>query len=714
MALNIKNEVLIRVYIVLALLVVAAFGIFGKAVYLQVVEGDKWRERGKQEYVVLRDVEAERGNILTEDGSLLATSLPFFDIRFDPTVVSDEEFNANIDSLAYCLATYVDDEWTVGGMKEYLDAQRKANNKYILIKNNVSYSELKRISEFPIFRNGRFRGGLVKERKPIRNKPFGMLASRTIGSARKGVRPYGLEGYFNDIVKGQDGTRPMIRMPKGQYIPLNDLTEIEPKTGDDIVTTIDINLQDVAHTALLDAIKYQDADNGTAIVMEVKTGAIRAIANIGKVNYNDKTQYYEVYNYGVGTAIEPGSTYKLATVMALLEEGVVDLYDTIPMDMGQTQFYEELMEDATAHGLEKGTFKRAFELSSNVGLAKLVQKYYGTGESSVKGADPGNYVKRLKSFNLHLPTGITIEGEEAPYIKDPDNLQDNWSGTTLPWMSIGYELEITPLQLLNLYNTIANDGRMMKPYLVSGIHRYGEPVKKIKPTVMKRQIASEETIRKVKVLLEAVVESGTAKDLKSNRYRFAAKTGTAQINYQKVKQKSELKYRASFAGYFPAEDPVYSCIVVITNPQVGKYGGEVAGPVFRKIADYSFHSKIALQHAVNMEKRPVYTEKKLPGMDIGNRRDMETVMRYLDLPYKEFTNAHWAVARADGDSLTVQKRTIRKEVVPNVVGMGLRDAVYVAENLGLRVQAKGYGKVVRQSIIPGTDIKGQILTLTLR
>ena len=715
---NIKNEVLIRVYIVLAIVVMAALVILAKVVYIQVKEGDKWRAKGKNLYVEYRAVEAERGSIMTEDGSLLATSLPFFDIRLDldKKVVSDKDFIENLDSLAYCLANFVDTTYTVGGMRERLLDEREKGNRYILIKKNVSYPEMEKIKQFPLFNLGwnRFRGGIF-EQKALRNKPFKMLARRTIGYVREGHQAVGLEGYFNDVLKGQEGKRPMLRVPGGNYIPINDLTEIEPKTGDDIVTTIDINIQDIAHEALLRALQYHKADYGTAIVMDVKTGAIRAIANIGKVEYNNKTYWDEVYNYAIGTAVEPGSTFKLAPLMALLEDGYVDLFDKIPLDSGRYQFYEELMEDASYHPYDSVTVKQAFEMSSNVGIARMVQKYYGTGDSSDKGANPKKFLKRLKQFNLHLPIGIEIEGEAAPYIKDPDNPKDKWSGTTLPWMAIGYELQLTPLQLLNLYNAVANDGVMMKPYLVTEIQRYGDVIKKFKPTVTKRKLASKRTIEKVKVLLEGVVENGTAKKLKSNRYRFAGKTGTAQINYKKTKRKSELKYRASFAGYFPAENPVYSCIVVITNPREhGIYGGEVAGPVFREIADKCFTSKIELQVAVNDQAKPKLVNNRLPNLNIGRRQDMETVLRYLDLPFVTHTNAHWVVSQVDHDTLNIVKRTIKKEIVPNVVGMGLRDALYILENLGLVVQINGVGKVVRQSIIPGTTIKGQTIKITLR
>jgi len=286
-------------------------------------------------------------------------------------------------------------------------------------------------------------------------------------------------------------------------------------------------------------------------------------------------------------------------MMALIEDGYVDLDDSIDLEQGQTLFYEEVMQDATFHQLDTTTVRKAFELSSNVGIAKLVQEHYDPGEKAEE------FIKRLKSFNLHLPTGIEIEGEDAPFIKDAFNKEQDWSGISLPWMSIGYEVLITPLQLLNFYNAVANDGRMMRPYLVSEIQHFGETIKTYKPTVVNRGIASPRTIRKAKELLEGVVEDGTAKKLKTRRYRFAGKTGTAQIDYVKFNRKKNIKHRASFVGYFPAKNPVYSCIVMITNPrQHGIYGGEVAGPVFREIADKSFASRVELHKGINEYKKP--------------------------------------------------------------------------------------------------------------
>ncbi len=707
---DIKNEVLIRVYIVL--IGVALFGIllFAQTVRISVVQGEKWRTRGENLYVDSIAVEGERGNIISEDGSLLATSLPFFDIRFDPNskAMSEKDWDDNIDSLAHCLATYVDNSHTVGGMKERLIEQKENGAQYFLIKRNATYVEKEMMSRFPLFNLGRYAGGFIVESKPKRERPFKQLGFRTIGYIRDGYKPVGLEGYFNDVLGGGRIGVPMFRAPDNNYIPIHDLNEIEPARGDDIVTTIDINLQDISHEALLRGLKYHNAKHGTAIVMEVKTGAIKAISNIGKADGG----WFEIYNYGVGAATEPGSTFKLATIMALLEDGHVNLDDSLDIENGKHTFYEEEMLDSAPESFrtDTTTVRRAFEISSNVGMGKLVQQYYG----DKKGGDE-QFIKRLKDFRLHLPSNIEIKGEAAPYIKTPYSKEDKWSGITLPWMSIGYEVTITPLQLLTFYNAVANDGRMMKPYLVSEIRHFDEAIKKIKPTVIKKQIASPKTIAKAQELLFGVVERGTANKLKSSKYKFAGKTGTAQINYRKFNnQKKNIKYQASFAGYFPADDPVYSCIVVITEPsEHGIYGGEVAGPIFREIADRCIETRPELHKALNEYKKPVLAKHKLPDFDAGKREDVEEVLRYLDFEFENNSESDWTMIRAESDTLEMQNRFVSEDVVPNVVGMGLRDAMFILENGDLKVVVSGAGRVRKQSIIPGTPIEGQTIRLTL-
>jgi cell division protein FtsI (penicillin-binding protein 3) len=709
---NIKNEVLVRVYIVLFFMCLAAMLIFGRAVQISIFEGEKWRSQGNEEHRRYRTVEAERGNILTENGDLLATSLPFFDLAFDPlsTGMTQDDWKFNIDSLSYCLAAFVNSDYTPGGWKFRLEQARRDSNRYIPLKKNATLAEKEFISSFPLFNKGQYKGGLIVRQHYERETPFGLLADRTIGYVREreGDTTYiGLEGFFDEHLKGEAGQELMYRVGSKHWMPVDNLTKIEPKAGKDIVTTIDINIQDIAENALLNAMQKSEAKRGSAIIMEVETGAIRAIANIGR---RKNGKYWEIYNDAIGTATEPGSTYKLAAMMALLEDDLVNLEDSIDLEGGVTQFYEEELVDAVAHGLDTTTVERAFEVSSNVGIAKLVHENYGlTGKGD-------KFIKKLKQFHLNLKTGVEIDGEPKPYVKEAYSEEDDWSGTTLPWMSIGYEVTITPLQLLTFYNAVANDGRMMKPQLVKEIQQYGETIKKFPAVQIKGRIASKSTIAQAKKLLEGVVENGTAKKYKSDRYRFAGKTGTAQKNYKKLGDRVSVGgYQASFAGYFPAENPKYSCIVVISEPQVGSYyGGSLALPVFREIADKTFATDVDLFKALNGSAKPVLVKKQLPDYDVGHRQDVQTVLSYLEVPFETRTSYDWSVIRAtETDSLKLLKRTIPEEKVPNVVGMGIRDALYILENLGLNVEIEGYGRVKQQSIKPGTRVHGQTIRIRL-
>jgi len=703
---NIKNEVLIRVYIVGFLIALAALVIMGQAAKIQFVEGKKWRGMRDSLMIQERAIEAERGNIFAEDGSILATSLPFFDIRFDPTVASDELFFGNVDSLAHCLAK-INKEYTEGGWLQILTDKRNAGKKYMKIKDRVSYSDMEYIKAFPIFNKHQNKGGFIAEGRFTRHNPFRPLGNRTLGKVKG--KKVGLEGYFDKTLAGESGKRLMYRLGNDNWMPISDLTKIEPKKGLDIVSTIDVNIQDITHKALHDALKTSKAEYGVAIVMEVKTGAIKAITNLEK--FKEKEKWGEIYNNAIGTRYEPGSTYKLASIMALLEDGYVDLEDIVELDSGQHQFYEELMVDAVKESFktDSTTVRHAFEISSNVGIAKLVDKYYNHNQNA------GRFIKRIKSFYLHLKTNIEVEGEPNPVVKEAYNEEDLWSGITLPWMSIGYATELTPLQLLNFYNAVANDGRMMKPYLVKEIRQEGAVLQRFPPTVIRRKIASSSTIRDAQALLEGVVERGTAKKLKSNRYRFAAKTGTSQTNYHRLNNRSsDLKHVASFAGYFPADNPIYSCIVVIKDPKVGSYyGGEAAGPVFRQIADKCFETQPAFYNSMDSKTVNRLPTEKLPHNNLGYRNDFETILNTLEIDFTTRTKNEWSVVTSKNDSLKIRRRTIPKKVVPNVVGMGLRDALYLLENKGLRVKIVGVGKVNKQSIIPGTRIRGQEIKLFL-
>ncbi len=704
---DVKNEVLKRAYMVLALLVVLSLGIFTKTAQISVIQGPEWRSLGDSLYIDMRPVDAQRGNILANDGSLLATSLPFFEIRMDlnSSGMSDKDFEENVDSLGFCLATYVNNSYTIGGMQQMLRNERAKGTRYLLIKKKATLSETERIRKFPLFNLGQYRGGLIVKRKSERKRPFKILAHRTIGYIREGSQPVGLEGSFDEVLSGKEGRQAMYRVGLDTWMPLDDLTEIEPHDGKDVVTTVDVDLQDIVETALIRGVRHHKAKHGSAVLMEVKTGAIKAIANIGE----SKDGYWETYNYAVGSATEPGSTFKLASIMALLEDGYVNLNDTINLEQGVTTFYEEEMKDASFHQLDTTTVRKAFEISSNVGIAKLIQFYYGEKHNGKQ------FIDRINSFGLNLPTGVKIDGEAAPYIKKAYNSDDHWSGTTLPWMSTGYELTITPLQMLSFYNSVANNGVMMKPYLVKEIQEFGAPLETFRPTVIKKKIASDRTIGLAKSLLKGVVERGTAQKLKTEQYTFAGKTGTAQLDYQKLKARTAVGgYQASFVGYFPAEKPVYSCIVMISNPtENGFYGSSVAGPVFREISDKLFASRPELQNALTNYAKPRLANHTFPKKSIGASQEMNRLLDYFDVDYVRKSNSAWTSLVADRDTLKAYPRKIVQKKVPDVIGMGLRDALFVLENLGMRVKVRGVGKVKRQSIKPQTKIRGQRITITL-
>jgi cell division protein FtsI (penicillin-binding protein 3) len=704
---NFKNEVLIRVYVVTAAVSVIALVIFLKAVTLVTREGDRWRKEADKRSIQNREMPGERGNILAEDGALLATSIPYFDVRMDFKAegLGRDEFVKNMDSLAYYLSSYLTpqlnnyNEW-----RTYLWDHFNAKSRYELIAKDLTADQLNAVKTFPIFRGGRPNGFVVVP-KNRREHPFKMLALRTLGYTKDDLK-IGLEGRFDKDLSGGKTTVPMFKMPNDVWVPIQDLTDIEPKNGDDIVTTLDINTQDITQAALIRTCELHQAEHACAIVMEVKTGKIKAISNVSKT----KDGWWEDYNYAVGTAIEPGSTFKLASMLALLEEKAVRLSDTVDIEGGRKQYYEEVLEDHERTSKRLITVKEAFAASSNVGISKLVYNYFNDKR--------GAYIQHLKDFNLNIPTGVELDGEAPPYIKNPDNSGDQWSGTTLPWMSVGYELSITPLQLLTFYNAVANNGTMMKPYFVSEVKRYGTTIQTFKPTVVKKKIASDESLSQARELLESVIElpMGTAHHWRTPQYRFAGKTGTAQLNYSKDKSTAHKGgYQGAFAGYFPAENPIYSCIVIVSKPKTGFYGGIVAAPVFREIADKMMASNVALSEPMNDKGKPVPSPALLPD-DVGYKPDMLKMLQNVGLRYEIYGNKEdeWIFLRAKSDTLNVVPRqTGTKKVVPSVVGMGLKDALYMLENRGLRVSFSGYGKVVSQSITPGGLTGGQTISIRL-
>ena len=702
-----RNELLLRVYVVLLMFVVFAIIIAIKIVKISVFEGEYWRAKAEKNLRWV-PVNATRGDIYTEDGNLLSTSTEFFDIYMDLVAPKEEHFKANIDSLSYYLSKYAGSSRSASQWKHILVTERhagvswnKPGTKYFSIAKNLNFYQVQKFKQFPLFRYGQNKGGFIKESKTIRTKPYGSLAERTIGEDRKNAEKIGIEGYFDKQLTGLTEQQLKKRIGPGTWIPVYDPMESVPHKGDNLITTLDVGIQDIVHSELLDAVTRHKARAGTAIVMEVQTGKIRAISNF---KLNSKGNYAELYNYGIGERTEPGSTFKLASVLALLEAGYVTPESEVDLEGGATKFHDLWMYDSGRHGMRNVSLTKAFAKSSNVGIAKLTDRYFNKSNETRT-----EYVGYLNQFGLADVTGIEIIGEKTPRIKHPND--KDWYGTTIPWMSHGYELELTPLQVLNLYNTVANDGRMMKPYLVSEIYDEDGNALKFRPKAVKERIASAESILQVQKLLEEVVLNGTARKLKSKEFDFAGKTGTTRFDY--AKKDEEKKYNASFAGYFPADNPKYSCIVVVYEPkEAGFYGGDVAGPVFKEIAEQCFATKKDLIEPLNNKEKPLLANYQKPNYSIGYSRDLESLLDYVGLDYEK-AKYPWVVVAPGDRSLDLKPRKIKKTIVPNVEGMGLRDAIFILENLGLSVDASGYGKVIAQSIKPGEKVANQKIEIKL-
>ncbi|MCB9187114.1 MAG: transpeptidase family protein [Flavobacteriales bacterium] len=681
---QIKN----RVYMAYGLMVVFALAIVGRIAQIQFWEKDKWIAKAETQTTKFREIEAARGNIFAADGSLLATSKPIYEVRWDANVpsISDEYFNDHIDQLSKQLAELFKDK-SASTYKRELTQARINGSQYHLIKRNVDHKDLKKLREFAIFDRGRYKGGLIYHQKNKRAKPFKQLAARTIGYDQPGFS-VGLEGAYSEELAGVSGKRLMQKIAGGNWKPLNDVNEIEPEDGSDIITAIDINIQDVAEHALLTQLEKHGAHHGCAVLMEVQTGEIKAIANLTQ---QENGGYAETYNYAIGSATEPGSTFKLASLICLLEDGYVDITDTVDIEGGIKKYYNATMKDSKTGVYDKITVAKAFEISSNVGVSKLVNQYYGN--------KPEKMVDRLKKMGLDQPLGLQIKGEGQPAIKSPTD--PTWSGITLPWMSIGYEVLQTPLQILAFYNAIANDGVMVQPRIVNAIKKHGKIEKEYPTTVLNDQVCSKETIAKVKKLMEGVVEHGTASNLRHANYKIAGKTGTAQIakggSYHTNKS-----YQASFVGYFPADKPRYSCIVVVDSPtSYVYYGNLVAGPIFKEISDKVYSTQIKMLEEVETDTS--HTEKLVPYAKATSKEDLTKTLAELHIKAEvEDPDAQWAVAKTEKSSISLEAQEVIENLVPRVVGMGAMDALYLLENQGLKVKMIGSGVVRQQSIIPGT------------
>ncbi len=659
MAIKNDNIISYRLAFVVVCVVAFAFAIAIKLFNIQWVGGDYYRKLAKQRTVKNFEIPANKGNIYSSDGSLLATSIPEYTIRFDAVTPSEENFEKYYVALSDSLAKLVGK--SSGEFQRDLRKAKNTKNRYFLIAKKLTFTEYMRVKQFPLFKLGANKGGIIAEQQTVRKHPVGLIANRTIGYERDGNQGKGLEYAFRKYLNGTNGHHWMQKIAKNQWKPISDINELDPVDGYDVVSTIDVFIQDIAHHALLKQLELYKADHGCVVVMETNTGYIKAISNLGK---SEDGSYFETQNYALTESHEPGSTFKLMDLIALIDDKKADTSSVYNSNGGLVMIQGRPVKDSNHHGYGIASLAKGFEVSSNTILVQATYQAYKN--------NPWQFINRINSYGLNKKQGLQIKGEGQPVIPQPGG--KNWYGTTLPWMAFGYGVSMTPLQTLSLYNAVANNGKMLKPIFVSEIKEWSKTIKKYDPEVINPKICSDETLLKVRKVLENVVKNGTGKGLYSADFSMAGKTGTAQVNYSKA----NMSYASSFVGYFPANQPKYSCIVVVHNPDKSKgyYGADVAGPVFKRIAQKIFTD--------------VPSTNKFKNIKLKSPKQ--------EVLYREFEK------KSQGNT----------NVVPNVKGMAGMDAVSLLENLGLKVKFTGVGKVKKQSITPGEAFKkNQIITIEL-
>ncbi len=696
---NIKKSILLRVRVVFLAFLIFGIAVLYRIVHLQFIEGERWKTMADEIGLQYRNIKATRGNIYSDNGSLLLTSLPFYRLAFDPTVASDDLFKSNIDSLSLLLSRFFKDK-RPSDYKRLIESARLKGREYLILnRDEITYQDKKSLARWPVFREGRMKGGVIFEKIDKRFYPFSYLGYRTIGYVNQNNEGAGLEYSFNKYLAGKDGEALFRKVAGGRWRQIYDGSEIRPEDGLDILTTIDINLQDVAQSALLRGLMEHEADYGCVVVMEVKTGEIKAISNLSRTSNG---QYAEIYNYAVGSQglTEPGSTFKLASIIALLEETNISLSDSIETEKGTYQYYDRIMPDHKPGGFGKITVKDAFAKSSNIAISKLVQAHFGN--------NPQRFINHLNDIGLGNPVGFQMVGEGHPYIKDTTD--KTWSGVSLPWMSIGHELTMTPLQTLTFYNAIANEGKMIQPVIVKATMKAGVRKHQFSSAVLNKKICSDETLDKVKILLRAVVEEGTASNIKHSHYPIAGKTGTSQ---KLVNGRYSRSYYTSFVGFFPADDPKYSCIAVIDNPKgYRQYGSDVAAPVFKEIADNIYARDLELHEPLEED---FYVDHSIfPVIRGGYLPELQLICNELSISNHVREEAEWVNTKTSANAVLWVSSNYKPGLIPDVEGMTLRDAIPLLENEGLKVYYTGRGRVIRQSEAPGKKaLKGSTIKLEL-
>jgi cell division protein FtsI (penicillin-binding protein 3) len=655
-----KKGILNKLYFVFAFITLFLAAIIVKLTDIQFAEGEKYRDMS--EHLTLKNdtIFANRGNIFSADGSLLATSMSHYEIRMDAYTVEAEEFEKNIRNLSVELSKMLGKPASLWENK--IRVARTNKNRYLFIARKLGYSEYTKIKSFPIFNLGMYKGGFIAEQSTVRAHPLGKVAERTIGYDDYRGAP-GIEGAYRDYLNGKFGWRLKQKIAKGQWKPINDTNEKEPVDGKDIVTTIDINIQDIAHHSLLRQLEFYEADHGCVVVMETQTGEIKAISNLGR---NASGTYYERLNYAVGESNEPGSAFKVMSMVAALETKAIDTGTIVDTGEGKYIIHGRSINDSHRGGYGKISAARALEVSSNIGFARLIEENFGK--------NPEKFINSLRGMHLNTKIGLPIKGEGKPEIPGPGDKK--WSKNALPSISYGYNISLTPLQILTFYNAIANNGEMVKPKFIKEIRSRESQVEVFGKEVINPAICSKETIDKMHEMLKNVVVRGTGKKLYAENFSMAGKTGTARTEYWLDDWDVSRRYISSFTGYFPAENPKYSCIVVIHKPkaQTGYYGADVSGPVFKDIAQKIYLSKSVTNEIDNKPPKFKSVENNF--------------------------NEYYTYSNANYDS------------IPNVKGMPGMDAISLLENLGLKVSYTGKGKVAEQSLNPGGKIiKGTTIIL---
>ena len=719
---DVKKDILWRVYLSFLGIVILGLIVIGKAFYIQRVQGDFWTKMDNNLHLKYLPVEAERGTIYSEDGNMLSTSVPVFDVYVDFAAEGlrakdGERFKGNIDTLSICLSNLFNDK-TPQAYQNEMKLAYKNNDRYFLLKKKISFTQYKELRDFPLVKLGKNKSGFIIISKDKRINPYVLLANRTIGLSRDNAKNVGLEQRYDSLLKGKTGQQ-LVRYMAGAYMPV-DGGEVDPENGKDIISTLDTYIQDVTESALMRMMVGNNSLHGTAIVMETATGKIKAIANLGQrkdtdgitalKDKNGKSIYDEDLNYGIGKATEPGSIFKLATLMSLLEDKYITINSVVDCEGGKKNFYGLTIKDSHLGLYNELTVKEAFERSSNVAFAKLADQYYHN--------QPSKFIDHLHRFRLDTITGVDLTAASGkPTIKKPTNR--SWANTTIPYMAHGYEELVTPLHMLMLYNAVANNGKMMKPYLVSSIKQYGVETRAIKPEVLVEKICSDETLAQLKECLLGVVQAahGTAKSIKDSAYLIAGKTGTAVTALDnKGYNKGNKIYQASFIGYFPANQPKYTMAVVIQNSKesIKIYGADVSGTVFKEISDRIYGSYLSTKKYIT-ENKPDSNLYNYFGM----KNELSSIFTSLNLPYTDSgASGYWRSIQIKNNSGILNTPSVSTStsgsVTPNVVGMGLKDAVYLLENMGLKVTATGRGRVMNQSLTAGTNFnKNQNIALIL-